>query len=525
VSSLVQDVRYAFRQILKQPSFAAVVVVTLALAVGVNTLIFSFVNFFVLSPLPFGDVSRTTMLFTRHPERGRERTGVAYADLVDWKRENRSFEDMGALRRVTSNLTGRTEPMRVQGAQASASLFSIWNLHAVRGRLIHADDDRRGAPRVAMLSHGFWTRHFGGDPHIIGQALGFDGIPHLVVGVLTPSIEIGNLSEIDVWTPLSASADPQDRKSRTLRVTARLKPGVELAAAAAEMRALSERLSSEYPETNARWTAEVLPIRRAMTGANTWTVLALMAVAVALVLVIACANVASLMLARGTARQRETAVRAALGASRSRLVRQRLTEGAVLAVLGGALGVVLASAGLDVIRAVTFEQFFQLLSLDRRVLAFSAAISLLTPIVFALIPALSATRRDVVGALKEGALSAGGSPRRTRGRNVLVVGQLALALALLLVAGLSVRMAMFIQRLDLGFEPAGLLTLKTELKAERYASDERVVAFARQLESRLAALPGVRGVAVASARPVLEPEPSEALLVEGAPPPPSEAQP
>jgi predicted permease len=451
---------------------------------------------------------------------------AAYADFVEWRRDNTSFEDLGAFRLRTYNLTGVGDPQRVQGSQATASLFTLWNLESVRGRVLQAEDDRPGAPRAALLSHGFWTRQFGADPGLVGRTLSLDGEPHLVVGVLTPRVEIGNLSEIDVWTALAPVADPADREGRTLRVTGRLRPGVEVPEAAAEMRGLAERQERDHPATHARWTAEVLPIRRAISGANTWTVLALMALSVVLVLAIACANVANLVLARGAARQRETAVRAALGASRVRLVRQFLTEGAVLAALGGALGVVLAALGLDAIRSVAFEPFFQLLTIDRRVMAFSAAIALLTPMIFGLLPALQATRSDVVSALKDaGGGAVGASLRRARGRSLLVVGQLAVALSLLLVAGLAVRMAIAFQRLELGFDSRDLLTLKAELPAGRYASDEQVRAFYGQLHERLVALPGVSHVAVATARPVLEPPRTEALAIEGAEVGSTEAQP
>jgi putative ABC transport system permease protein len=520
---LLQDLGFAFRQMRKQPGFAAIVVVTLGLAVGVNTLIFSFVNLFALRPLPFGDVSRTVMIWATHPERGRDRGGTSYADFVEWRRDSRSFEDLGGFSDVTYTLTGAGDPLRVHGAMASASLFTLWNLEPVHGRVIQSPDDRPGAPRVALLSHGFWSRQFGADPSIVGGTVSLDGDPYVVVGVLTPRIEFGTLAEIDLWTALAAGANPENREARTVDVTGRLKPGVELAQADAEIRALAQRQEREHPATNARWSAYVQPMRRAITGANTWTVLALMAIAVALVLTVACANVANLVLARGAARQRETAVRTALGASRQRLVRQFLTEGAFLAVLGGALGVLLAALGLDLIRAVAFERFFELVTLDRRVMAFSAAISLLTPIVFGLLPALQATRRDLVSALKDAAGGAVGASRRG-GRSLLVVGQIAIALSLLLVAGLAVRMAVYFQHLDFGFDVHDLLTLKAELPAARYAADEQVRAFAAQLQERLAAVPGVSAVAMATGRPAFDTPPTAALAIDGAEPSPNEAQ-
>jgi len=471
-------------------------------------------------------VWRVAVVFATHPERASDRNGASFGDFAEWRQESRSFEDMAAFDRRTYNLTGAGDPLRVQGSAATASLFRVWNLPAVRGRVFDDADDRPGAAPVVVLSHGFWARQFGSDPGVVGRTLVLNGRPHEVVGVLTPAVEIGTLGEVDVWTPLAAVADPNDREARTLLVTARLRPGVDVQQATAELRTLAERQAQEHPATNARWSAVARPIRRAMTGTNTWAMLGLMGVAVALVLAIACANVANLVLARGAARRRETAVRAALGASRARLVRQFLTEGAVLAVLGGAFGVFLAGLGLDFIRSVTFEPFFQLVTVDRRVMAFSAAISLLTPIIFGLVPALQATRSDVAGELQDagrGAISPG--VRHARGRDLLVVAQISLALSLLLVAGLAVRMAFAFQRLDLGFEPGGLLTLKAELPAAVYASDERVSSFYDRLHARLLALPGVSAVTVATGRPVLEPPPTEALAVEGREPAAKEAQP
>jgi predicted permease len=300
-----------------------------------------------------------------------------------------------------------------------------------------------------------------------------------------------------------------------LRVTGRLKPGVDLTRADAELRALAERQQRDHPSTNAGWSAQVMPLRRAMTGANTWTVLALLGVAVSLVLAVACANVANLMLARGAARQRETAIRLALGASRRRLLRLALVEGAVLAALGGAVGLLLAGWGLDLIRSVTFEPFFQLVVIDRRVLAFSAAIALVTPLLFGPLPVLQAAGIDLVSTLKEGGAALGGSLRRARTRSVLVVAQLSIAVSLLVLAGLAVRMAMALQVVDLGFDAKQLLTLKTDLPPARYAGDEELRGFHTRLAERLAALPGVRGVAAGAARPLIERVPTDALAIEG----------
>ena len=525
MDSLLQDLRIAGRQIVKQRAFAAIVVVTLALAIGVNTLTFSFVNFFLFKPLPMKEVPRLVMIYGKHAEYGRDRAQVSYGDFLDWREQSTSFEDLAAARRRTYNLTGAGDPLRVRGFAVTASLFTEWGLEAFAGRVMKPEDDRRGAGRVALLSHGFWSRQFGSDPSVVGRTLRLDGEPHLVIGVLAPAIEIGTLSEIDVWTPLTPEADRTDRVGRTLLVTGRLKPGFDVARASAEIQNLVERQERDHPATNAGWGAVVMPFRAAMTGANTWTILALLGLSVGLVLAIACANVANLMLARGALRRRETAVRAALGAGRGRLVRQLLTEGAVLAVLGGALGVFLAGWGLEVIRSVTFEPFFAQIVVDRRVMAFSAALSLLTPLLFGLVPAFQATAVDLVVALKEGSGSVSGSKRRVFGRNLLVSGQLAIALALLLVAGLVVRQALALRQVELGFDPAQIVAMKTELPEARYPGDAQVRAFKLQLEERLRGLPGVTSVAAAAGLPVFDAGSSEPLSLEGVVWPPEQTRP
>jgi predicted permease len=525
MDSLAQDLRFAVRQLIRQRGFAAVVIATLALAIGVNTLTFSFVNFFVFRPLPMKEVARLVLIWAQHPESRRDRGQVSYPDFAEWRAQTTSFEDLAAGGRRTYNLTGAGDPRRLRGFAVTASLFTEWGLQTVAGRTMQPGDEHPGAPRVALLSHGFWSREFGSDATVVGRMLRLDGHPHVVVGVLTPSIELGTLSEIDVWTPLALEANPTDRTARNLLVTGRLKHGVPLSRAAAEIGAITQRQSRENPDTNTGWTALVQPIRSGMTGANSWVILSLMGVAVSLVLAIACANVANLMLARGTGRQRETALRTALGARRARIVRLLLTEGLLLAVVGGALGLVLASWGLDFIRSVTFEPFFALVTVDRRVLAFTTGVSLLAPLLFGLVPALQATRVDLLAALKEGGGSIGATRRGVRGRNLLVAGQLALALALLLVAGLVVRSAIAMRQLQFGFDQRQLLMLRAELPDARYADDAQIRAFVAGLETGLRALPGVAGTTVSGGRPVLDPGRTEALTVEGRPWPNEQARP
>jgi putative ABC transport system permease protein len=401
----------------------------------------------------------------------------------------------------------------VVGRLASASQFPVWGLGAELGRTLLPDDDRLGAERVVLLSHGFWARRFGSSPDVLGRAARLDGETYTIAGVVSRDIEIGTFSETDVWVPLTPHADPNDRTRRDLTVTARLKPGADMQTADAELRAIAERQQRDHPDTNAGWSTHLMPLRTAITSANAWAILALLSVAVSFVLAIACANVANLMLVRATARRRETAVRAALGATRARLVRQLLTEGALLGLAGGAVGLLLADWGLRIIRSVTYEQFFQLVVIDRRVLVFSIAISLITPLVFGLAPALQAARRDLVVALRGGRGAAGAAAGR--GRGALVVVQMSLAAALLVVSVLTLRSALALQNLDHGYAYKGLVTFGVDLPAGRYGNDDAVRAFYTELFGRLRAAPGVSAVAAGTGIPLLARVATVPLAVEG----------
>jgi predicted permease len=515
MGSIGQDVHLALRSLRKQPGFATIVVLTLAVAIGVNTVIFTFVNLFVLRPLPFERIDTLVYLFSSHPERANERVHVSYADYLEWKRDSRTLSEISAFSRRTANLTGLGEPIRVQGAPASASFFRVSGLEAVEGRLFRDDEDRPGGEPVAVLAHGFWERQLGGSAEVAGREIVLDGVVHTVVGVLTPEIELGNLSEIDVWLPLAQLGDSEDRALRNLRVIARLAPGQGLEQASAEMATIAERQERDHPDASAGWGIQVLPLRTALIGRGAYLMLAMLGIAVGFVVAIACANVANLMLARATVRERETALRVALGAGRIRIVRQLLTEGALLSLVGGGLGLLLAEAGLRVIAATTFEPFYDDLRIDHRVLAFSAGLSLLAPVIFDLAPALQATRRDLATALKEGGGRSAVGARGGRGRRGLVVMQLALALTLLIVAGLSARTAIYIQNLDPGFDSRDVVTLRIDLPETRYPTPERVRRFYEGLIEELTRSPQVRGAALATRLPSLESPETRSLAVEG----------
>ena len=515
MGNLLQDVRFGVRTLLKRPGFALIVGLILALAIGANTIIFSFVNVLVLRPLPIRDEKRVAFIQGIHPQSEEERARISEPDYLDFRDRAASFQALAAYRPTTHTLTNLGDPQRIFAAKATASFFPLWGLETVHGRVFQAAEDVPGAAGVAVLSHGFWTRQFDADPSVIGRVITLDGRSFSVVGILTPAIEIGGLGQIEMWTPMATERLAADRNDRALRVTGRLAPGVTVEQASAEVAAIAKQLEREHPETNANWGAMALGARDSLVGSEAWLILSLLVVVVGGVLVVGCANVANLMLARATGRSRELAIRAALGASRLRMVRQLITEGALLAILGGAGGLGLAWAGMRVIRAVAFEPVFELIVLDPTVLLFGLGLALITPLIFSLIPALRASRTNLNDTLKETVGRASGGARGGRSRNLLVVSQLALSCALLIVAGLILRTIREITKIPWGFESAGVLTFTVDLPQAKYAGDQQVRAFYDQLLPRLRGLAGVRGAAVVSPLPLFARERTVQLAIDG----------
>ena len=512
--TFLQDLRYGIRVALSQPGFSLTVVMTLALAIGANTVIFSFTNLLLLRPLPLHDQKTVAFIFMVDPQLGGDRGNVSIPDLLDYRSALTSFNNIAATTPASFTLSGRGEATALTGSKVTANLFETWGLEMTNGQPFLRGDDLPGAPAVVILSHSFWKRQFNGDPAIVGQALTLNGRPHTVRGVVAPDIEIGNLSLIEVWTPLTLDpAAPRDQ--RNLRTSGRLRPGVSFEQANAEARAVSERLQRDYPTTNAGWTARLAATSEAMTGSDTWIVLALLMTVVGFVLLIACANIANLVLARATGRRRELAVRAALGASRVRMIRQLLTESIMLGILGGAVGLVIAYVGLAIIKAAAYEPFFQLVVIDRMVLIFTTALALVTPLIFSLLPALQSSRADLNETLKDGSTRTGGGVRGRRSRALLVVSQLSLAMALLIVSTLLVRTMIAINRTDFGFNPSGILTMRLDAPEWRYPNDPRVTDYYDRLISRLSALPGSQVVAAVDRLPVLGGEAITPVIVDG----------
>jgi putative ABC transport system permease protein len=510
---LLQDLQYGARMVRKNPGFSSIIVLTLALAIAANTVIFSFTNVLLIRPLPIKDQDRLGWIFSIDPQRGSNRGANSLPDYVDYRESLRSFQALAATTQSTLTMTGRGDAHRLTTSRVTANLFDVWGLSTIQGRGLREGDDAPGAEAVVVLSHQFWMRQFGGDGSIVGQAVTLNGKPHTVVGILSPAIEFGNLADIDIWVPLTIDRGaPRDR--RTYRITGRLAPGVTIGQADAEVRELSRRLEGEHPDTNRGWFARVAPTREAIAAANTWVILALLMTVVGFVLLIACANVANLVLARATGRRRELALRTALGASRSRVIRQLLTEAIVFGVLGGALGLVFAALGLVAIKAAAYEPFFRLVDIDRNVLLFTGALAFVAPLLFSLLPAIQASRADVNETLKESTARTGGVSGR-RSRSVLVVSQLTLAMALLIVSTLLVRNMIELARSPLGFNPDGLLTFHLELPEWRYRTDASILDYYDRLVGRLQALPGVRAVAAADRIPVLVAESISTIEVDG----------
>jgi len=515
---LLQDVRYGARLLVRQPGFTAVVGLTLALAIGANTVIFSIVSYMLLRPLPFKERDGLAAVYAVDSQRNNDRAATSLPDYLEWRAEARSFEALGAWRDATYTLTGVEEPLRLQAQNITANLFDVWKLDMARGRSFRTGEDQPGADPVLVVGYGFWQRHFAADPDVVGRTMALNGRAYTIIGVMTPEMELGNLSLVDVWTPLILDPD-EPRDDRELMVFGRMKPGVTVEQASAEMATIAKRQQQAYPVTNEGWSARAVPLLEAMTGPNSWIVLTMLGVVVSLVLLIACANVANLMLARAVARRKELAVRAAIGAGRLRLVRQLVTESALLGLLGGGLGLLLAWGGLAVMAAVAYEPFFRQIEIDYRVLTFVAVLALLTPLLFSFLPALHAARSDLNEALGEGAGRTSGGVRGRRGRSALIVAQLSLAAALLILSTLIIRTAIAEARLDLGFDPANVITLQIELQGPRYPGDDEVRRFYDAALTRLARLPGVTDAAVTSSLPVLGGLGRTGFAIEGRPAP------
>jgi predicted permease len=510
------DLRFVVRLLAKQPAYAAIVVLTLALAIGANTVIFSFVNVLVIRPLPIGQPDTLGWLWSLHPQSHTTRGQWSYADYVDLRNASRSFSLLAALASDSVTLSGHGEPQRLFARRVTSNLFETWQLKLVVGRALRPEEDVPGGPCTLVLSHKLWQSHFQGDPAVVSRGVNIDGRACTIVGVLDPAIEFGNLALTDVWMPIAADAAASRRDDRRFGVIGRLRPGVTVQQADGEIRAIADRIAKEFPSTNAGWTARVAPTKEAIAGSDTWVILALLSLVVGFVLLIACANVTNLALARMAGRRRELAVRSALGASRWRTLRLLLLEGLVLGAAGGALGLAVAEAGLRLIRAAAYEPIFELIRVDRNVLLFAAGVSILCPMLFSLVPFLLTADDRLAEFLKEGGRTAG-AVRARRSRHALVVAQVALAMTLLVVATLFVRSMIAINRIDIGFDPHPLLTAQFVTPEWKHRDAGATARLQTALLERLRRVPGVEAAAATSDLPALSPGARLTFVISGRP--------
>ncbi len=506
MNAVLQDLRYAFRTLVRRPAFTAVIVVTLALGIGANTAIFSVINAVVLRPLSYDSSGELVMVWETNEERGSNQFFVSYPNFRDWKEQNEVFEDIGVLRPGSFTLTGVDVPLRVEGAAVSTGFFATLRLNAAIGRTFRAEEDRAGAPNVVVLSDGFWRRHLGADPDPVGRTLALDGADFTVVGVLPQGFDFPvRISGAELWTPTGLRARwLEKRGGHTFRTVARLKAGVTLAQAQAEMDTIAGRLEQQYPDSNTGYGVNVVPLHEQVVG-NVRPALLILLGAVGLVLLIACANVANLLLARSEGRRQELAVRAALGAGRARLMRQLLTESMLLGVLGAAMGVLLAFWCKDVLVGIIPRDVPRVgeIGIDGWVLAFALLVALGTGVVFGLGPALHATRFHLTDSLKEGRFTTASSGRY-RLRRLLVVSEVAVALVLLVGAGLLMRSFLRVTDVDLGFRPESVMTFRMSPPGAAYANGERRAELFRQVIERVETLPGVQSVSASTTLPLTD---------------------
>ena len=486
MKNLLQDVRYGVRMLLKNPIFAVASVLTLALGLGGNTVIFTVVYGVLLRPLPFPQPDRLQTLWTGFPNGDHE--GASLPDFVDWRQQAQSFDGMAAFTLSSATLGGVDQPERLIMGLASADFSKIGNNSPPLGRFFNAAEAQPSAAKVVMLSYGFWQRRFAGRTDVVGQTLQINSIPYMVIGV-TP-LEVDALRKIDMWAPLALQVDPNRRRADFLRVIGRLKPGVSTQQAQAEMSAIAQRLQQQYPVSNKNIGILTVPLQQDLVH-NARPILISLWAAVGFVLLIVVANLSSLLLARNAARQKEMAMRVTLGCNASRLVRQLLTESVLLALLGGGLGIALAVAGLDGLVKVVPQNFWVSgpPRIDAPVFLFSLAVTLGTGFLFGLLPALSAARVNLNDSLKEGSRSFSGT--RQGWRRALVISEISLSLVLLVGTGLMVRTLKRLQEVDLGFNPDRLLTCRLMLPAALY-KDQQSVALFNELLGRIRSLPQVQ---------------------------------
>ena len=517
MATLLQDIQYGLRSLLKTPGFTAIALIVLALGIGANTAIFTVVNAVLLRPLPYPDSDRLTMLWETNPrfKIGIDAVPVTHGNFMDWREQNTVFEHVSAMGVGRWNLTGSGEPERISGASVSANFFKLMGTEPALGRGFRDDEETPGAAKVVVISNVLWQQRFASDRNVIGTSMTLDGEPYTIIGVAPEGFNFPRSKELpyfvgvgtrtDLWRPMTLGDDfvKKSRANHQLCVMAKLKEGVTRARAQSEMTAIADRLERSYPDGNQGIGVKVVPLNEQVVG-NVRPALLILQGAVALVLLIACANVANLMLSRSAARRKEIAIRTALGATRAHIVRQLLTEATLLAMAAAVIGTLLSFWGVGAMLSLsrnTLARAYEI-SVDARVLGFTVGIAMLTSVLFGLIPALQSSRVNLGEALKEGSRGLAGGRVSNRIRSVLVVSEVALSLVLLIGSGLMIKSLAGLLKVDPGFKADQTVTMNIALIGSKYPGAARQISFFQEVTHRVGSLPGVQSVGLISSAPL-----------------------
>ena len=524
METFFQDLRYGARTLAKSPLFTLIAVACLALGIGVNTTIFSVTDAVLMTSFGFEKPEELVVLYEAQPKRDIQEAGLSFKNFQDWQKQSESFSGIAAQAFRSLTLTDLEEPVRLQGGTISWNMFPMLGIQPILGRPFREDEDQPGAPGAVILGYDAWVQRFSADSGVIGRTIQVNAKPHTVVGVMPRRFKFPENTEL--WIPITPIEHASPRGARSISVFGRMKPGVTREQALTELKAIASRLEEAYPVENKGWTANLKAVRDEFIPGEIKLIVLTMMGAVTFVLLIACANVANLMLARATGRSREIAIRSALGAGRGRMIRMLLTESVLLGLAGGIIGIGIAYIGLELLDAslpsADFIPYYIDWKIDRAALLYTVAISIVTGLVFGLAPALQISSNDLQSSLKEGTRGAGSGARRNRLRNTLVVGEVALSVVLLIGASLFVRSFLNLQKADAGFATERLMTLRIYMPGERYASSTAKSQRVADVVSRIEALPGVVAATASNNIALSSGGGGGSIIVEGHPVPPGD---
>ena len=526
METILRDLRYSARMLIKSPGFTAVAVLSIAIGIGANTTVFSVINAVLLKSVPYNDPSSLALVWgdSRTESSLRKHNQVSWTDIADIRSQTTVLEDVATYAGWFPIMSGAGEAERVPAIQVGDGFFKIMKGAPMLGRVFTPEEQVDGKDFVVVLGHGLWQRRFGADPNIVGKSVMLSGRPYNIVGVMGPDFRPLPSSlvapEGQFYRPVAENYDDEDRSARHLRAIARLKPGVTIEQAQSELSVIAQRIEQAHPLTNKGYGVAVVSITEEITGGIRPTLLMIFG-AVIFVLLVACANVANLLLARATVRHKEITIRSAIGAGRGQLIRQLLTESLLLAVLGGGLGLLIATWGTTVVAAAgsKINPMFQDIHLDRRCLAFTVGVSILTGFIFGLAPALQISKPNLAESLKETGRGSGPAASRNRLRSALVISEIAMTLVLLVCAGLLIRTVARLRNVDAGFNSNNILAMNIGLPAAKYPKPENVIAFNKEIVERITALPGVKAAGTTSVLPLSANFDGRGLAVEDHPKP------